>query len=928
MTEEDQHPTDAGTTGRGNAPDQTPGGAKKSEDSELESTWDHSLESQQAVEESIGSYRIVRQLGEGGMGTVYLGIRSDMEFKKSAAIKVIRKGMDSQEIVARFHRERQILSSLDHPNIARLLDGGTTKDGLPYFVMEYIQGKPLTEYCDSHKLTTNERLELFRLVCSAVQYAHRNLVVHRDLKPANILVAADGTPKLLDFGIAKILNPDVFSGDLPPTATGMGAMTPDYASPEQAGGEPVTTSSDVYSLGVILYELLAGRRPYRFTSRNRMEIFRIICEQEPARPSTAVAESPESDTSRLSTQRGTTPEKLRKELNGDLDNIILMALRKEPQRRYSSVEALSEDISRYLEGHPVHARKGTWSYRTGKYIRRNKAGVAGAAAILLLVIAFALTVTFQNVRISEQRDSAQKAEKRAEAERLIAEEERLKAIKVTDFLAKLFEVNDPAQSKGETLTAREILDRGADRLHKEFKDQPEVQAELMDRVGMIYEKLGMYDQAELLLKQSLGSRQSLFGSEHVAVAQSLRDVGQIVWDKGQYEEAERLLRQALSMHRKLLGEEHLEVAADLRSLGGMLRFRGQLDEAEKLIREALVIDRKRLGNEHLDVVRDLSNLAGLVWARGQLGEAEKLYRDVLAIHLKLFGNEHPAVASDLNNLGTVLFEEGRLDEAEKLFREAAAVGRKLLGSEHPQVAGYLGNLARALEARGQLDEAEKLYRDVLAMRLKLHGKEHPSVSGTLNDLAGVLRDEGRLAEAEKLYRESIVMDRKLLGNAHPKVAWDLSGLAGLLKQEGRWEEAEESFREALAIDRKTLGNGHPDVTALLVDLAEVLLAKGETQNAVLLAKEALDSLEGEPPAGVKLSARAKSVLGDGLTARKRFAEAEPLLLDAYKIFSAQDKAGPDTKKALQRIIHLYQAWGKPEKAAEYRKLDHQMQHSS
>jgi serine/threonine-protein kinase len=867
MSKEDKHPPDAGEAGSGKGPAQTPAGAR-SKDSDLRSTLDHSSESQQAVEGSIGAYQLVRRIGEGGMGTVHLAVRADKEFKKNVAIKVIRKGMDSQEIVARFRRERQILSSLDHPNIAKLLDGGTTEEGLPYFVMEHISGRPLTDYCDSHKLTTRERLELFRLVCSAVQYAHQSLVVHRDLKPANILVTADGIPKLLDFGIAKILNPDVFSGDLPPTATDIRVMTPEYASPEQARGDPVTTSSDIYSLGVILYELLVGRRPYHFTSRNQMEIFRVICEQEPTKPSTAVTEKQEKGTS---PQQGTTPEKLRKELSGDLDNIILMALRKEPQRRYASIEALSEDLRRYMENQPVQARKGTWTYRSGKYIRRHKAGVATAAVILLLLVSFAVTVTLQNVRISQQRDAAEKAQAKAEAE-------RQKALKVTDFLVKLFEVNDPSQSKGETLTARQILDRGAERLQKELKNQPDVQAELMDRVGVIYKKLGMYDQAESLLRQALSIRKAQFGGDHIAVAESQHDLGVVMLKMGQYDEAEKLLREALAMHRKLLGNEHPGVATDMSDLAIVLQDQGQLDEAEKLYREALAMHRKLLGNEPPDIATDLHNLADLLRDQGQLDEAEKLYREALDIDRKLLGNEHPDVASDLYSLASVLQYQGQLDEVEKLYREALAMHRKLLGNEHPDIATDLNGLASVLQYKGQLDEAEKLFREALAMHRKLLGNEHPHVASDLNSLASVLRDQGQLDEAEKLLREALAMRRKLLGNEHPYVAVSLAGLA------------------------------------------EVLLSAGKAQDAYTLAEEALAFPEEELPADSKYRARAKSALGGILIVQKKYAEAEALLLDAYKIFSVQEKASVHAKRCLQRIIDLYRAWGKPEKAAEYQKL--------
>lgn len=777
----------------------------------------------------IGPYQIIRKMGEGGMGAVYLGVRADKEFTRHVAIKVIRKGMDSHEIVARFRRERQILASLDHPNIAKLLDGGSSQEGLPYFVMEYVQGKPLTEYCDSHKLTVRERLELFRNVCSAVQYAHQNLVVHRDLKPANILVGSDGSVKLLDFGIAKFLNADVYSSGLAPTATEMRVMTPDYASPEQARGDPITTATDVYSLGVLLYELLSGQRPYRFTNRSQLEIYRVINEEEPARPSTALTRHRTPNTDRVSSLRGQTTDKLQKQLQGDLDNIILMALRKEPQRRYQSVEAFSEDIGRYIDGHPVAARKGTLRYRAGKYIQRHRIGVATAAAVFILLSAFTLLLAIQNIKISRQNGEIMR-------ERDAAVKSEQKAQKVTDFLAKLFEVNDPAQSRGENLTARQILDRGSERIQREFNDQPDVKADLLDRVGMIYVTLGTYGKAETMVRQSLSIRQSLYGSENLKIAVSLRDLGVVLWKQGQYKEAEKLLRSALAMDRKLSGNEALNVSEDLADLAYVLDAKGQLDEAEELWREALAMDRNLQGNEP-NVVIDLANLAVVLREKGQLDEAEKLYREALSLDRKLYGNEHPNVATDQASLAVVLREKDDLDEAEKVNREALALHRKLLGSEHPQVAIDLALLGAVLLRKGELDEAETL------------------------------------------------------------------------------------TREALAIQRNLLGNEHSVVAGSLVSLANILQAKGKTLDAIASAKEVLAMPEDKLPADHKYRARAKSVLGAALASQSKYAQAEPLLLEAYRVQLDRDKGGLyTTNLTLQRIVSLYMAWGKPEKAAEYRKL--------
>lgn len=736
----------------------------------------------EAITKTIGDYQIVRQMGEGGMGTVYLAVRADQEYKQQVAIKVIRKGMDSKEIVARFRRERQILASLDHPNIAKLMDGGSTEDGLPYFVMEFIQGTPLTDYCEQRQLTTEQRLQLFRSVCSAVQFAHQNLIVHRDLKPANILVTSDGIPKLLDFGIAKLLDPKAYSAELPATESEVRVMTPEYGSPEQVKGDPITTATDIYSLGVILYELLAGRRPYRFTGRNQMELYRVICEQEPEKPSTAATRKQDSDVHRANVSRNTNPEKLRKELSGDLDNIILMALRKEPQNRYVSAEAFSEDVRRYLEGHPVQARKGTWSYKAGKYVKRHKMGVFAALTAFVLLIAFAVTVSIQNIRISEQRDAARKAQK--------------KAADVTDFLAQLFQTNDPAQSKGEQLTARQILDKGAERLRTEFKDQPEVRSELMDRVGNIYVTLGLYDQAETILKESLTVREKLFGKKNIVVAETMGDLAVALTKKGDMDAAEKLLRESLPINRQLTGEQSRDVATNLKRLANVLSDEEQLAEAEKLYREALAIKRKYYGNEDPAVAEIVNNLALILANAGQFDEAEKFFRESLATARKVYGNDNPNVAVTVNNLAGILWETGKMNEAEKLLRESLAMNRKLLGNDHPNTGRNLNNLAVILCDKGELEEAEKLAEESLAITRKALGENHPYVAAILSTLSEVSLKKGEVQHAIDLANEALAFsldklpaDSKYRGRAK-------SALGAALMMQGSFPESERSLLDA------------------------------------------------------------------------------------------------------------------------------------
>jgi serine/threonine-protein kinase len=846
----------------------------------------------------IGPYKVLRRLGEGGMGTVYLAARADQEFKKHVAIKVIRKGMDSAEIVSRFRRERQILAALDHPFIAKLFDGGTTEDGLSYFVMEYIQGRPLGDYCDSHGLSIRERLLVFRSICSAVQYAHQNLVIHRDLKPANIMVTADGAPKLLDFGIAKLLNPDALSPEAPETATGMHVMTPAYASPEQVRSDPLTTASDVYSLGVVLYELLTGRRPYELKTGSHVEVFRVVCEEEPSRPSTVVTGSDESSHRAVTSRGAGTPQKLNRLLRGDLDNIVMMAMRKEPQRRYGSVQALSDDVGRYLDGYPVSAHEASFTYRAGKYLRLHAGGASAVATVFLLLLAFTVTSTVQNARVRRERDTADQ---------------------VTSLLVSLFDVNDPETARGERITAREILDRGARRIEGELKERPEVRARLLYTIGDIYGKLGLFDQAGPLLDESLRIRKALYSRDDAAVVESLRGIGRVLDGKGRYGEAEKLLREVVSMQKRLKGEEHPDVAGSLRDLANVLEEQRKLDEAEALLRDALAIHRKALGNGHHDVATDLSSLALVLTDKGRLEEAEKLHREAVAIDRSALGADHPALAVDLSNLATALFHKGELDEAEQLFRQALAINRKALGDEHPAVATGVNDVAVILLSKGRLDEAETLYREALALHRKALGDEHPAVAQDLNNLALTLHDKGQLDESETLHREALAIDLGTLGEGHPTVAIDRNNLAGVLMDKGKSREAEPLFRSALAINSKVLGEHHPAVATNLTHLAETLLAQGKPEEGASLLTEVLAFPTEILPADSRSRSGAKSLLGACLAAEKMYPEAEKLLLDAW---SAQTKTGASGRapaRTHQRILDLYAAWGRRAEAEAFRK---------
>ncbi len=690
-----------------------------------------------SIGQRIGPYQIVRMLGEGGMGTVALAVRED-DFKKQAALKLVRPGMVSEEIVRRFHNERQILAQLEHPNIARILDGGTTGDGQPYFVMEYVEGEPIDEYCDRHQLPIRRRLELFCAVCSALHVAHQNLVVHRDLKPGNILVTAGGVPKLLDFGIAKQLTPEPGTQL---TRLGQRPMTLRYASPEQIEGRAITTASDVYSSGVVLYQLLTGHFPYLTKGDSELELARVICEEEPRKPSTAVRQEVESrstdGTSRrltpesVSRTREGDPRRLRNRLAGDLDSIVLMALRKEPRRRYGSVEQLSEDIRRHLEGRPVVARKSTWSYRAGKFVHRHRLALAAAAVLVLLGIAFTATTLFQRQRSERARERSEQ---------------------VVDFMKDLFRTANPNEAQGEELTAREILERGEKKIG-ELED-PLVRAELLSTIGEVYVNLGLWEEARSSREGALGIRRRYHRGEHRELAKAINNLAGLLYRLGDWEEAERLYLETLTMKR------------DLRE-------------------------------DDVDIPKTMSNLATILMSRGEYPEAERLYREALEMRKRNYGPEDSSVATNLRSLGTLLYTRGELERAEPLLREALEIRRRIFGPEHTKVAAALSSLGRVLHAQGRYEEAEELLTRALEIRRTRQGANHPHVASSQRDLAALFMDLDEPATAEVLLVQALRTLRQSKGEGSWELADAESLLGALLTRRERFAEAEPYLVQSL-----------------------------------------------------------------------------------------------------------------------------------
>jgi serine/threonine-protein kinase len=815
--------------------------------------------------ERVGPWRIVRLLGRGGMGTVYLGERADGHFEQRAAVKLIHRAAPG--IIRRFLEERRILALLEHPGIARLIEGGVTADGLPYFAMELIEGAPLTRYCDEHELPVARRLELVAQVCDAVSYAHQHLVIHRDLKPSNILVTADGRPKLLDFGIAKLL-----SGGAGPerTDTQLPAMTPEFAAPEQVRGDSVSTATDVYALGVLLYLLLADRDPYHVRGRSFGELTRIICEEEPPRPSAAA------------------PDGRRRELRGVLDLFVLKALRKDPERRYRTPAELAADLRRYRDGRPIRARADSPGYRLSKFVGRHRGALAASAALLVLLAG----------GLARERALRHRAELEAE-----------KAREVGDWGVSVFDLADPtatARRDSEDVTARALLERGARRVDSSLAGQPEIQAQLREVFGRAYTSLGLYDQAIGLLRQALAQHTALFGEHSLQVADDRERLGEALMQLDRFDEAEPHLQGALDERRRQLGARHDATAEALDRLGTAYQRRSRFADAEPLFREALAIRRGLFGDTAVAVATSLNNLGVLLYLKRANPEAEAAYREALAILLRSLGPRHARTAETQQNLAQALQVEGRLPEAESLYRDALATKRLVLGNANPSVTINLNNLADLLKDEGRLDEAETLIREALVLDRRMFGNSHSFVAAGLGNLATVLRLKGELGEAEQVYRQALAIDRERFTAPHSSIALDLNNLGNMRRVLGDDRGAEAYFREAADQAHRALGDDHINSIAIAINLARTLEAEGQTAEADTLLRTALAKLDTAQAHHRAWWISARTGLGLVLLDRQRAIEARDLLAPvvpfAERTLGAGHVRTNDARLALGRVL--------------------------
>ncbi len=720
---------------------------------------------------TVGPYRLEREIGRGGMGRVFLARREDLP--KRVALKLIREPLASPDRVGRFGVEQRVLAGLEHPNIAQLLDAGVTDDGSPWLAMEYVDGETISAFCDRRGHSVDQRLALFLGVCAAVRFAHSNLVVHRDIKPSNIMVTSDGRPKLLDFGVAKLLDP---AADADLTRTGARVLTPSYAAPEQITGGRVSTATDVYQLGGLLYELLTGRPPLDVGDRTAGEVERIVCEQEPAPPSSVA------------------PERFRRRLAGDLDNVILKALEKEPGRRYPSVEALANDVERFLEGRPVMARPSTPAYRARKFLLRHKV----AAGVALLVLGYAVTVTASATSIARER---------ARAER-----EAATATRVSDFLLEVFTGADPTDTVPGEATALELVNRGAAQVNEELAGEPEIQAAMQEVLGRVYHAFGRYGEAERLLGAALETRLDIFGKGSLEVASAQHYLAQVLWSEGDLEGADSLNQQALATRRRLLDERDERLWETLGNLGTVRQSQGRLEEAERMVAEVVEMVGRAFPDGHAALGASLNNLANINFALGEYAAAQALMQQAIDSDRRYLPEDHPDIALRLDNLAYMAFRAEAFEDALAKAEEALSMYWRVYGDPHPDMPYAMATIADASLALGDTARADSVHLASLDMRRSLVGPDHQDLYRSYRDVGRHLLVTGRPHEALPYLEEALRIARRTRGEEHEWTASALWHLGRVREALGDRERAEALLREAYGLHVNVLGEDHPVVT--------------------------------------------------------------------------------------------------------------------
>ena len=748
----------------------------------------------------VGAYRIVRQLGRGGMSYVFLAERADGDYTHQVALKLLRPGLDTEIDQARFRAERQILASLNHPNIARLLDGGATEDGLPYLVLDHIDGTAIDAHADQLALGVRDRVMLFRTVCQATQYAHRNLVVHRDLKPSNIFVDRNGVVKLLDFGLAKLLEPGREGSH-----STRKWMTPEYAAPEQVRGDPITTLTDVYQLGAVLYELLAGVPPFPDAADSIHSLEQAVLHNEPEPPSLAAARNDRAN--------------FAGEIRGDLDAIVLKALHKEPEERFDSVATLERDLGAWASGHPVQARRGTTGYRARRFIKRHRVETVAVTSISLALIA-AVGISLTAARRADiSRDRAEIASRESQA--------------VSSFLLRLFEASDPSEAQGDTLTAVELVRRAVARAEA-MGGVPAAQARMLEATAQLQHSLGNYSEESNLIRRALELRRQIQPVDELAIARTLRQLSRTLVFNRRADEANTALQEALARQERLLGARHPEVASTLSQMSSVAVSRGDIHLAETLARRALAISERGPGGGDSALATNRLLLGSVLRRQGRIEEAKREYQEALEIYERVLGEWNPSVAEATMQLAYLAEGEGRFQESEILMTRAIDIRRRVFGDAHPMVAHAMGDLASMLADKGDLDAAIRIDREKLRSVRGAYGPTHPAVSGGLHQLAQHLHRAGQLAEAETSYRESIAIRERLYGVEDEGSSGAQVDLAKLLADRGDYRTAESMITTALERRKRAFGATHP-----LVALVEARLGRLYTRTGNFDAADSL-----------------------------------------------------------------------------------------
>jgi serine/threonine protein kinase len=883
----------------------------------------------------VGPYKLLETIGEGGFGVVFMA-EQQRPVRRKVALKVLKPGMDTCQVVARFEAERQALALMDHPNIARVFDGGETVSGRPYFVMELVRGVPITDLCDQNHLNVRQRLELFITVCQAVQHAHQKGIIHRDLKPSNVLVTLhDGTPvvKVIDFGIAKATGRQLTEKTL---FTNFAQMigTPLYMSPEQAemSGLDIDTRSDVYSLGVLLYELLTGTTPCdqeRLRTAAFDEIRRIIREEEPAKSSTRISTlGPAACT--VSTNRKSDPRRLSQLFRGELDWIVMKALEKDRTRRYESASGLAADIQHYLNDEPVSAGPPSAAYRLRKFSRRHRRWLAAAAALAAALVLGTAVSVWQAVRATRAEKETREERDTAVTERQRADEEAAIARAISDFMADdilrqagASRQASPTRKPDPDITVRTALDRAAANIAGKFAGQPRVEVALRDAIGSTYSELGVADKAVEQLEIAARLAQATLGDEHADTLKCLSHLARVYQYQDRLAQAEPLMVQVFEVAKRVNGPEHPSTLTYMNNLGLLYSDQSKVDAAEALLSNAVDLRRRALGADHPDTLTSCNNLAALLSnLRGEHARAEPLYVQVLEVRRRVIGDEHPDTLSSINNLGILYRNLGRYAEAEPLLSEALKGLRKQVGEDHLHTIITLCNVGLVYRDQGKYPEAERCLTDALQRGRKMLGDRHVSTLLTTSNLACLYQYQGRYKEAEAMFTEIIEHSRQALGEDHRGTFTFRRNLALLYLAWNRPAQAEPLLAELLAVRRRRDDNNHPMVASLLAELGESILDQGRVAEAEPLLRDALRIREAKQPQTWTRFYN-QSLLGACLTAQERYAEAEPLLLAGYDGINSRAptmpaEARPTQAVALGRIVQLYEAWGKPDKAAEWR----------